>query len=56
MDANWLTFGAAILGVVVAAVLVYKKVSIRNLNLSNEPMEPSATYRRRFHRRTGTTR
>jgi hypothetical protein len=25
MDANWLTFGAAILGLVVAAVIVYKK-------------------------------
>lgn len=25
MDANWLTFGAAILGLVVAAVVVYKK-------------------------------
>jgi hypothetical protein len=25
MDANWLTFGAAILRLVVAAVIVYKK-------------------------------
>ena len=25
MDANWLTFGAAIVGLVVAAVVVYKK-------------------------------
>jgi len=25
MDANWLIFGAAILGVVVVAVVVYKK-------------------------------
>jgi hypothetical protein len=25
MDANWLTFGATILGLVVAAVIVYKK-------------------------------
>jgi hypothetical protein len=25
MDANWLVFGAAILGLVVAAVVVYKK-------------------------------
>ncbi len=25
MDANWLTFGAAILGLVIAAVFVYKK-------------------------------
>jgi hypothetical protein len=25
MDANWLTFGAAILGLVVAAAVVYKK-------------------------------
>jgi hypothetical protein len=25
MDANWLTFGAAILGLVVAAAFVYKK-------------------------------
>ncbi len=25
MDAHWLTFGAAIIGLVVAAVVVYKK-------------------------------
>lgn len=25
MDANWLTFGGVILGLVVAAVVVYKK-------------------------------